>query len=132
MRYLFIALAFMLSLSCKKDNNKNALIGKWESIAWWAPIGGPWGGCSCWKDFTSIERHKITFNINGTYTLEKPLIASSFGCTQEYERPNDSTIVWKKCDMGEVSNKIWFEDGFLIIEDFSFATLQRTKYKRAR
>ena len=132
MRYLFIALVFTLSLSCKKDNKKNSLAGKWEAISFWAPAGGAWGGCSCWKDYKDVERHKITFNMNGTYTLEKPLVASSLGCTEEYERPNDSTIIWKRCGFDNVTDKFWFEDGLLIIEDDSFATLQRTKYKRVR
>lgn len=129
---LSITFIFLLFISCGKDGYHSfSMLGKWQLTEIYDGHTA-WGGCSCWEATTAGTQHTVEFTVNGTYRITPSPISSVPGCTGEYERKNDSTLVWGRCGTNEYEAKTSYADGFLLIEERLFAGLYIYKYKRLR
>lgn len=126
---LALAFTFLLFIGCSKDKYEFSLVGKWKAVAHYN-ANTAWGGCSCWKDFTSAEQHIVEFNLNGTYKYIPSMLSSFSGCTGDYQETSDSTISWNKCGSDPLTFKISYQAPFLIIEENPAGGPIRIKYKR--
>jgi hypothetical protein len=132
---LTIAFAFLLFISCKKDNNSFSILGKWEQIAYF-DANTAWGGCNCWKVIApGAMSHTVEFKANGAYEIvpTNPLpTIFVVGCSGNYERKNDSTLLWSRCSSSAYETKVSHEGPFLLLEEHAFAGFIIYKYKRIK
>jgi hypothetical protein len=131
MRRLSIAFAFLLFISCKKENNRFSIVGKWQLIESF-DANTAWGGCNCWKVTDGAQGHTVEFASNGTYHIIPSLTNGFNDCSGDYERKNDSTLVWSRCGANTYEAKLSHEGPFLLIEEHAFGGYTISKYKRIR
>jgi len=126
---LAFTFSLLLFISCSKDKDGFSIVGKWKSVSEYNG-NTAWGGCSCWKDLNATQQHLIEFMPNGVYQYTPSLISSMSGCTGEFQKTTDSTLIWNKCGADPRTFFLEYQAPFLIIEERQAGGPYRVKYKR--
>lgn len=126
---LALALSLLLFAGCSKDKDGFSIVGKWKAISGYNG-NTAWGGCSCWKDLSSVEQHIIEFKLGGSYTYTPSMLSSASGCSGDFLVTSDSTLSWNKCGADPRTFYFSYQAPFLIIEERLAGGPYRVKYIR--